>query len=233
MGSGFMASEIARRTVPPQEWGVKDPYRRIARYYDAVVDPPNALLRSIGLAMVPPEPGMTVLEVGCGTGSNLRLYETAGCRIAGVDLSPSMLDVARSKLSDTADLRVCDAAALPFPRGSFDLVTAFLTLHEMPPPVRESVTDEMLRVARPDGHLLVIDFHPGPIRFPKGWMFKAMIMVLELGAGRQHFRNYRDFLRRRGIHGLIRERPLSVTVEKNLSGGNVLACALQPRDLRS
>lgn len=204
-----------------------DPYRRIARFYDTLVDPPNAVLRSIGLAMIPPRPGMRVLEVGCGTGSNLRLYERAGCRITGVDLSPSMLDVARSKLSEDADLRLCDAAAVPYPSGSFDLVTAFLTLHEMPPTVRESAMDEMLRVASHDGRLLVIDFHPGPIRFPKGWLFKLMIVALELGAGREHFRNYRDFLGRGGLHGLILERPLSVVTEKALSGGNVLACALR------
>lgn len=205
---------------------MSDPYRRIARFYDIVVDPPNAALRSIGLRMVPPEPEMSVLEVGCGTGSNLALYERAGCRVSGVDLSPSMLEIARSKLRPTADLRLCDAADLPYENGSFDLVTAFLTLHEMPAALRSSVFDEMIRVARPDGRLLVIDFHPGPIRFPKGWLFKLMILALELGAGREHFRSYRDFLARRGLDGMLRDAPVTVESQKSLSGGNVLACSL-------
>jgi demethylmenaquinone methyltransferase/2-methoxy-6-polyprenyl-1,4-benzoquinol methylase len=206
---------------------VNDPYRRIARYYDALVERPNAVMRKIGLAMVPPKDGMTVLEVGCGTGANLVLYQRAGCEVAGVDLSPSMLEVARAKLGDTADLRLCDAADMPHRDGSFDLVVAFLTLHEMPPEVRESVMDEMVRVAGVDGRLLLLDFHPGPLRFPKGWMFKSGILLLEVSAGREHFRNYRDFLARHGVRGLIAKRSLTVVSDKVLSGGNVLACELR------
>jgi demethylmenaquinone methyltransferase/2-methoxy-6-polyprenyl-1,4-benzoquinol methylase len=185
-------------------------------------------MRRIGLAMVPPRKGMTVLEVGCGTGANLALYQRAGCRVSGVDLSPSMLEVASGKLGDQADLHLCDAADMPYGDGSFDLVVAFLTLHEMPTAVRESVVDEMVRVAGADGRLLVIDFHPGPLRFPKGWLFKSGIVLLEIGAGREHFRNYRDFLARRGVRGLVRNRELTVVREKVLSGGNVLACELRP-----
>jgi demethylmenaquinone methyltransferase/2-methoxy-6-polyprenyl-1,4-benzoquinol methylase len=206
---------------------VKDPYRRIARHYDGLLDRPNAVMREIGLAMVPPYEGMKVLEVGCGTGANLVLYRRAGCDVAGVDLSPAMLEVARAKLGDTADLRLCDAADMPYRDGSFDLVTAFLTLHEMPPEVRESVMDEMVRVAGPDGRLLLVDFHPGPLRFPRGWLFKSGIVVLEVLAGREHFRNYRDFLTRQGVRGLIARRRLTVITEKVLSGGNVLGCELR------
>ncbi len=215
-------------TMDPVEGSIaKDPYRRIARYYDALVERPNAVMRRIGLAMVPPKQGMTVLEVGCGTGANLLLYQRAGCDVAGLDLSPSMLEVARAKLGEQADLRLCDAADMPYGDHSFDLVVAFLTLHEMPTGVRDSVMDEMVRVAGPDGRLLVIDFHTGPLRFPKGWLFKSGIVLLEIGAGREHFRNYRDFLAREGVRGLIARRSLAVVREKVLSSGNVLACELR------
>lgn len=212
---------------------MNDPYRRIARIYDTLVDPLNAALRSIGLKLAPPSPGMAVLEIGCGTGSNLVLYEREGCHVSGVDLSPSMLDVARAKLSDTADLRLCDAVDLPYGSRQFDLVTAFMTLHEMPSAVRAPVLKEMMRVASADGHLVVIDFHPGPVRFPRGWLFKLLILALERGAGREHFRNYRDFLSNRGIGGLIEHQPVTTIAEKVVSGGNVMACSLRPSNLDS
>jgi demethylmenaquinone methyltransferase/2-methoxy-6-polyprenyl-1,4-benzoquinol methylase len=206
--------------------GVNDPYRRIAKRYDTFVEPPNAVLRKVALEMTAPTNGMRVLEVGCGTGTNLELYHRAGCRVSGIDLSPSMLSVAREKLGDRAELRLGDAADMPYENGSFDLVTAFLTLHEMPLEVRTPALAEMARVAGPEGRLLLIDYHPGPIRFPKGWIFKTVIVALEIAAGREHYRNYRDFLARRGLPGLIQGETLRQVTTKTLSAGNILAMVL-------
>jgi ubiquinone/menaquinone biosynthesis C-methylase UbiE len=202
---------------------LSDPYKRIARFYDAVVEPPNAVLRNIALDMVPPANGMSVLEVGCGTGTNLDRYQRAGCRVFGIDLSPSMLEIARSKLGERAELRLGDAADMPYHDGSFALVTAFLTLHEMPPDVRDAVMAEMVRVVSPEGRLLLIDYQSGPARFPKGWLFKSVIVALEMAAGRQHFRCYRDFLARNGLPGLVAAHGLTVEAEKTLSAGNMRA----------
>jgi demethylmenaquinone methyltransferase/2-methoxy-6-polyprenyl-1,4-benzoquinol methylase len=203
---------------------MNDPYQRTARFYDTLVEPPNVVLRRIGLEMCPPREGMMVLEVGCGTGSNLRLYENAGCSVFGIDLSPSMLEVARQKLSERADLRVADAAEMPYADASFDVVTAFLTLHEMPAAIRTAVMTEMVRVVKRDGRLLLTDYRSGPIRFPKGWLLKMLIVAMELAAGREHFRNYRDFLARQGLPGLISSHGLSVETEKVASAGNILTC---------
>jgi ubiquinone/menaquinone biosynthesis C-methylase UbiE len=202
---------------------MNDPYRRTARFYDTLVEPPNVVLRRIGLQMCPPWEGMRVLEVGCGTGANLSLYENAGCDVFGIDLSPAMLEVASRKLSERADLRLADAAEMPYADDSFDLVTSFLTLHEMPAATRAAVMDEMVRVVNQRGRLLLIDYRSGPIRFPKGWLLKTLIVSIELAAGREHFRNYRDFLARQGLPGLISLHGLSVETEKVVSAGNMHA----------
>ena len=202
---------------------MNDPYGRTARFYDALVEPPNAVLRKIGLKICPPREGMKVLEVGCGTGTNLSLYENAGCDVFGIDLSPAMLEVARRKLGERADLRLADAAELPYADDSFDLVTAFLTLHERPTAIRTAAMAEMVRVVNREGRLLLIDYRSGPIRFPKGWFFKAFIVSMEVAAGREHFHNYRDFLAREGLPGLISAYGLSVETEKVVSAGNMLA----------
>ena len=206
---------------------MNDPYRRTARYYDTFVEPPNVVLRKIGLRMCPPWEGRKVLEVGCGTGTNLSLYENAGCDVFGIDLSPAMLEVASRKLSERADLRQADAAEMPYADDSFDLVTSFLTLHEMPAAVRGDVMAEMVRVLNRDGRLLLIDYRSGPIRFPKGWFLKTLIVSMELAAGREHFRNYRDFLARDGLPGLISAHGLSVEIEKVVSAGNMHAYVAQ------
>jgi ubiquinone/menaquinone biosynthesis C-methylase UbiE len=201
---------------------VEDPYRRIARFYDAGVEPFNAALRRYVLKVARPAPGMKVLEVGCGTGTNLALFAERGCEVSGIDLSPSMLDLAKKKLGPSVDLRLGDASDMPLDDGAFDLVVAFLTLHEMPAAVRGPVVSEMARVVNREGRLVLIDFHHGPYRFPKGWMYRAIIVPIEIAAGREHFRNHRDFLHQKGLPGLIEGASLKIEKEKILGGGTMM-----------
>jgi ubiquinone/menaquinone biosynthesis C-methylase UbiE len=111
---------------------------------------------------------------------------------------------------------------MPFDGGSFDLVLACLTLHEMPREVRGSVVSEMARVAANDGRIVFVDFHHGPCSFPKGWMCRAIIVPIHIAAGLEHFRNHRDFLSRRGLPALISGYGLTVEREKILGGGTMM-----------
>jgi len=207
---------------------VNDPYRRYASKYDAFVEPFISVIRQIGIKSFPVKAGMKVLDVGCGTGTNLVLYHRAGCLVHGIDLSPSMLEVARDRLGKHADLRVGDASEMPYRDNSFDLVTSMLTLHEMPYMIRPQVMKEMIRVMSREGRILLTDYHPGPIRFPKGWMLKAIILFLERVAGGEHFKNYRDFLKKKGLPGLIDASKLVLEKKEIASGGNIALYFMRP-----
>ena len=171
--------------------------------------------------MYPPKEGMVVLDVGCGTGTFLTLYNEAGCSVYGVDSSPSMLEEAKKKLGGNAELILGSASETQFPDKFFDLVTCALAIHEMPRKTRSQVLREMIRVLKQEGRILLIDYHPGPISFPKGWIYKAVTFYFELVAGREHFKNYRDFFASNGIPGLIASFNLTVENTKIISGGNV------------
>jgi ubiquinone/menaquinone biosynthesis C-methylase UbiE len=60
-----------------------------AALYDPAFDRLNRRLRAIALDLLPPRPGEVVLDIGCGTGSQLALYRDRGCRAFG---SGSCLD---------------------------------------------------------------------------------------------------------------------------------------------
>jgi len=198
-----------------------DPYRKIARRYDALIEPFIKGLRASSMKMVPSKEEMRVLDVGCGTGTYLNLYQKGSCKAFGMDRSPAMLDIARKKLGKRAEFHIGDAAHMPYPDGTFDLVVAFFALHEMPAPMRSKVVSESKRVMNKDGRILLVDHHSGPVRFPKGWILKMMIACVELAAGQEHFRNYRNFLARRGVFPLITEHRLSVEKKKIATGGNI------------
>ena len=207
----------------------KDPYRKSAAHYDRFVGPLTNALRHRGVNMYPPKRGMKVLEVGCGTGSNLMLYRQAGCSVYGIDLSPSMLEVAYTKLGEGADLQLGDASSMPYQKNFFDLVIAMFLLHDMPSEIRPAVMREMIRVTKQEGRILITDFHPGPIPFPKGWIYKAVILFLERVAGGEHFSNYRDFLSRQGIPGLIECQKLIVDRQRIVHAHNIAFFLVRPK----
>ncbi|MFO7883284.1 MAG: class I SAM-dependent methyltransferase [Desulfobacteraceae bacterium] len=198
-----------------------DPYKNSAKFYDTFIGPSTAVLRKKMLDMYLPKKGIRVLEVGCGTGINLRLYQKTGCEINGIDLSPSMVKIASQKLGIKAHIKVGDASQMTYADNYFDLVIAMLTLHEMPDSIRSPIIDEMTRVMKPDGRLLLVDFHPGPICFPKGWLYKIIILFFERIAGQEHYRNYRNFLMNKGLPPLLRINNLSVEKEEIVFGGNL------------
>jgi ubiquinone/menaquinone biosynthesis C-methylase UbiE len=201
----------------------KSAYTKSARWYDILIEPLIGTLRTTGLAMFPPRAGLSVFDIGCGTGSHLSLYQKAGCRTFGIDLSPAMLNAARRKLTATAQAALIqgNASRMPFPDESFDLVTATLTFHEMPAALRAPVVDEARRVLKRDGRFLVTDYHPGPIHFPEGWFTKTLIAIIEALASEDHTRNYRDFMARGGLAPLIAESGLLVDEQKIVGGGTI------------
>lgn len=121
-----------------------------------------------------------------------------------------MLAVARLKLGAAADLHLADASHMPFPEALFDLVTIVLVLHEIPHLLRTAVLQECSRVMKPGGRIMLMDYHFGPYPLPRGWLWKMVVTAMELSAGRRHFANYRDFIARRGLEGLISRQQLIV-----------------------
>ncbi|GLK67349.1 class I SAM-dependent methyltransferase [Hansschlegelia plantiphila] len=101
--------------------------------------------------------GRDILEVGVGTGLVLRYYPS-DARVVGVDLSIHMLAKAREKvlsqgLAQVRGLCAMDACNLGLPDASFDAVTVPFVITLVPDP--EAALDEMRRVLRPGGEIIV------------------------------------------------------------------------------
>jgi SAM-dependent methyltransferase len=103
-----------------------------------------------------PGPGTRLLHVGCGTGTALQLAAQLGADVAGLDASVDLLKVARERLPD-AELRLADAADLPYDRGCFDQVMAFDAIQFLEPPA--VAVAELARVTRPGGSVVIGLWH--------------------------------------------------------------------------
>ena len=110
------------------------------------------------------QPGESVLDVGCGTGTlaiAAKRRVGASGAVQGIDASPEMIARAQKK-AKRADADVAFetalAESLPFPDARFDVVLSTVMLHHLRRAAREQSLGEIRRVLRPGGRVLVVDF---------------------------------------------------------------------------
>jgi SAM-dependent methyltransferase len=139
---------------------VIDLFDRVADDYDAVV-PFFAAFGALTVAKLPPpRPGDRLLDVGAGAGAIALAARERGYQVSAVDASAAM--VARLG-AELPDVRVADAAALPYAEAGFDVVTAGFVLHILSDPA--AALAEIRRVLRPGGLVAFTVVGPPPPDF--------------------------------------------------------------------
>jgi demethylmenaquinone methyltransferase/2-methoxy-6-polyprenyl-1,4-benzoquinol methylase len=145
---------------------VSDLFASIARRYDLLNDLQSfgfhrAWKRRVaGLAQV--KAGDRALDLCCGTGDIAFALAQRGAETVGLDFSEKMLEVAQARLKNsktkTLNLKFLhgDAQQLPFPDNSFDAVTVGYGLRNLSS--WEKGVEEMFRVAKPGGRIVILDF---------------------------------------------------------------------------
>jgi ubiquinone/menaquinone biosynthesis C-methylase UbiE len=117
----------------------------------------QALIAAVGV-----QPGQRVLDVGCATGYFARLLCLSVGRdglIVGIDPSPAMISYASRQTgrASNCQFQVGRVEALEFPAEHFDVVVSSLVMHHLPEDLRVAALQEMRRVLRPGGRLLVAE----------------------------------------------------------------------------
>jgi ubiquinone/menaquinone biosynthesis C-methylase UbiE len=131
------------------------------------------------------QPSSRVLQVACvyGEFSNLlagHLGKTDS-HLDLVDVAPIQLKNARAKLGGNSNVSYHhqDSSAMTFPSGQFDQTVVFFLLHEQPEEVRRKTVEEAIRVTRPGGKVIFVDYHGPKRRNPFRYVMKPVLTWLE------------------------------------------------------
>lgn len=155
--------------IPELRGNLRD-MRRLNRWFGGV----SPVLRYID-ELVPRGAEVRLLDVATGSGDiPLALYKWAisheiNAHVVGLDVSPEILNEAKNTVGDApVQLTLGDALRLPFPDGSFDVVTCNLALHHFAPEEARRALREMWRVTRE--WILITDLRRSYLAYVAAWL---------------------------------------------------------------
>jgi ubiquinone/menaquinone biosynthesis C-methylase UbiE len=155
-------------------------YSEISQSYDDVREADITLMNHL-LQHMPSRAGLSVLDIGCGTGNYTSLFQKItqekGWKICGLDPSKDMLAIARRKNARIV-FRQGTAEQIPWESDSFDFIYMTDVIHHVPD-IR-AMFAEILRVLKPGGSVCIVtqshkqiearpivQFFPGTVRVDK------------------------------------------------------------------
>ena len=130
----------------------------LAPFYD-IVTMLFSRIRNKVVDFADPRNGSKILDIATGTGKQAFAFAKKGYEVIGIDLSEAMLKVANKKNKyANVKFEVADATHLPFEDNSFDVSCVSFGLHDMPLFIREKALREMVRVTKPKGMIVIVDY---------------------------------------------------------------------------
>ena len=140
----------------------------------------------------------------CGTGNQLKLLKKHGVDGIGIDLSTTMLNIAKTgKLK--VDCQEQDAENIRFNDESFDMTTITFALHEKSNSSAKIILNEMIRLTNKNGHLIIVDFS---IDERTSFFSRKGINFIESRTGNDHYKHYKEYVAYSGLNHLLEELPL-------------------------
>jgi len=166
-----------------------------------------------------------VLDVGCGEGRFCRMLKARDIPVVGIDPTEELLVQARRR-DPSGDYQLAKAEALPFPDGCFDLIVSYLTLIDIAD--FRVAMNEMVRVLKPHGALLIANLSSFISCCPMGWIRDSRGRYLHYPVDR-YLEEFSEWVEWSGIRIENWHRPLASYMRELLGRGLTLTFFDEPQ----
>ena len=134
---------------------------------------------------LPVEPNRRILQIACVSGEfSSKVAEhldKSNSRLEIVDVASIQLENVEKKLTgkENIGLHHLDSTSMTFPDASFEQTVVFFLLHEQPEYARRKTVEEAIRVTRPGGKVIFVDYHGPKRKNPMRYVMKPILAWLE------------------------------------------------------
>ncbi|PRX56124.1 class I SAM-dependent methyltransferase [Flagellimonas meridianipacifica] len=152
-------------------------------FYDLAIrfTMPERKFRNKLMDFLDPLDGEEILEFGFGTGQNLILANTknGNANYIGLDIDPKVKNIAKKKFTKNdieIQLDLYGGGVFPYPDNTYDKVFSSLVFHQLDKEAKISCLNEICRVLKPDGALLIGDWGKPKSRLMRGMFYSVQIL---------------------------------------------------------
>lgn len=127
------------------------------------------------------ENGDTVLDYGCGNGRLLDILNNKNIDYQGVDTSGELITLARKRYPELASkfTKISVQPSLPFNSDYFNKIISIAVFHHFPVPYAEDMAQELYRITKPGGKIIITAWNLWQPRFRKNiWSWKVLSQKL-------------------------------------------------------
>ncbi|OPZ94708.1 MAG: putative methyltransferase YcgJ [Firmicutes bacterium ADurb.Bin419] len=155
----------------------------------------------------------SIIDICCGTGTQLKSLVKMGYNAIGVDSTEEMLEVAR-KGKYQPECYQQDAENLKFPDESFDVSLLSLALHEKELETAKRMVKEARRVLKKGKYLIIVEFC---LTKETRLLSKSLIYFIEKVSGKEHYGNFINYKENQLIEEMICKKDFEIVTKHNLS----------------
>lgn len=203
-----------------------DQYGSIAPFYDPIISPILRALRHDIATYIRFRKHRRILDVCCGTGSQLQMLAAPGMQLSGIDNSLAMLEQAQRKSAKDIKFHLLDVEQSVLAHANFDCAILSFALHEKHPGARQAVYANTLAMVRPGGSLVIADFS----RVPKtvtGFIYgRIAVPFVERLAGKHHYQMYAQWMAEGALEGFLNRQGVASDIICRPFKRSVLCCAV-------
>jgi ubiquinone/menaquinone biosynthesis C-methylase UbiE len=202
--------------INPEQKSIERTYPSIQRYCRRFIELCLKMVKSLSkfrqivVKVSKVKPDAKILDIGSGIGKQAFAFGDKGYDVTGIDLIEGKIKKASERRHSNLNFRVADATSMPFADNQFDVSYASFVFHEIPGKVRERILQEMLRVTKPRGLIMIVDYSS-----PINWIGKCLSYLFKYCEGSY----YAEYIQT-DLAGVLSRMKLGVVEEHSILFGS-------------